>query len=178
MPGLPASTSQAVNGSRLRLLATKSLLYLQLVSVFCLQVLSACDCMRNDLMPVVCVLLVLLSNEDNARLLLSVEAGATAIFLVLVVIDKPFACDEGDDHATFATGDKAQIVALLCVLVQLSIMLLWLEASGSIPARGCFNWPGFVRALLSLRVHVATVQRSRLPEMLLAQNHGTLQCAI
>ena len=89
--------------------------------------------MRNDLMPVVCVLLVLLSNEDNARLLLSVEAGATGIFLVLVVIDKPFACDEGDDHAAFAKGDKAQVVALLCVLVQLSIMLLWLEASGSIP---------------------------------------------
>ena len=90
-------------------------------------------CATTCLMPVVCVLLVLLSNEDNARLLLSVEAGATGIFLVLVVMDKPFACDEGDDHAAFAIGDKAQIVALLCVLVQLSIMLLWLEASGSIP---------------------------------------------
>jgi hypothetical protein len=36
--------------------------------------------------------------------------GATGIFLVLIVIDKPFACDEGDYHAAFAKGNKAQIV--------------------------------------------------------------------
>eukprot|EP01047_Picozoa_sp_COSAG01_P106340 COSAG01_NODE_35460_length_531_cov_1.224537_2_plen_78_part_01 len=58
-------------------------------------------------------------------LLLSVLAALVCGFLVLVVVDKPYA--DGKEHEGFTKGDKAQVVTQVAMLIELALAALWLH---------------------------------------------------
>ena len=78
-------------------------------------------------------MLVLLDGAESTGTLLAVCFALVLGYLLLVMVDKPFA--DGEQHEGLTAGDKAQVSVQLAMLMQLCLQGFWV-VSGTLSQSG------------------------------------------